>query len=105
MPRLFSYGSLQQSEVQVATFGRTLSGRRDALTGFEIASAQRAGKQLATVVRSPRGDARVAGTVFEISAGELAAADEYERADDYVRISVTLASGADAWMYVDGKRP
>jgi hypothetical protein len=29
-------------------------------------------------------------------------ADAYERADDYTRISVVLASGLDAWVYVDG---
>ena len=28
MPRVFSYGSLQQPQVQVATFGRVLEGSR-----------------------------------------------------------------------------
>jgi hypothetical protein len=35
MPRLFSYGSLQQEEVQVATFGRKLEGEKDLLVGYE----------------------------------------------------------------------
>jgi len=31
---LFSYGSLRQSEVQLAKFGRRLEGRADVLTGY-----------------------------------------------------------------------
>ena len=102
MPRLFSYGSLQQAEVQVATFGRLLDGRPDELAGFELASVQRADKRLANVVRSARRDCRVRGMVFEITEAELLAADEYERGDGYVRIAVALATG-DAWVYVDSE--
>ena len=39
------------------------------------------------------------GTVFEITAQELAAADKYE-VSDYKRVSVTLKSGLQAWVYV-----
>ncbi len=35
MPLLFSYGTLQQDDVQLATFGRLLSGTADALVGYE----------------------------------------------------------------------
>jgi gamma-glutamylcyclotransferase (GGCT)/AIG2-like uncharacterized protein YtfP len=42
----------------------------------------------------------VAGTVLAISAAELEAADAYE-VDDYVRVSVTLKSGNQAWVYVE----
>jgi hypothetical protein len=31
---LFSYGTLQQDDVQLATFGRRLEGRADALPGY-----------------------------------------------------------------------
>jgi gamma-glutamylcyclotransferase (GGCT)/AIG2-like uncharacterized protein YtfP len=41
----------------------------------------------------------VPGTVFEISAAELAAADEYE-VDDYRRVLVPLDTGKQAWVYV-----
>jgi len=37
--------------------------------------------------------------VFELSSGELAAADDYEAAD-YARVRVTLESGRQAWVYV-----
>jgi hypothetical protein len=48
-----------------------------------------------------RADAAVEGTVFAISAAELAAADDYE-VDDYVRVAVPLRSGGRAWVYVFG---
>jgi gamma-glutamylcyclotransferase (GGCT)/AIG2-like uncharacterized protein YtfP len=103
MPRLFSYGSLRESRVQLATFGRLLLGQPDELVGFELGHAPRADKQLANVIRNGRSDSRVPGMAFEVSDVELLAADEYERADDYVRRAVSLASGADAWVYVDSK--
>ena len=37
---LFSYGTLQQEEVQVATFGRRLEGRADSLAGYATASLE-----------------------------------------------------------------
>ena len=36
MPLLFSYGTLQLEAVQMATFGRQLTGTSDALRGFEL---------------------------------------------------------------------
>jgi len=101
MPLLFSYGSLQESTVQLATFGRALGGRKDELLGFELGATRRAGKLLANVTRSERDDTLVAGTVFDVTEAELLAADEYERADAYVRITASLASGLEAWVYVD----
>jgi hypothetical protein len=35
MPLLFSYGTLQQDNVQMAVFGRLLHGQKDELLGFE----------------------------------------------------------------------
>ena len=101
MPRLFSNGSLQQPAVQLATFGRELTGRRDALIGFEPHDVMHGDKQLANVVRSPRTDSRVSGTTFEVTESELTAADAYERSDAYTRIQATLASGGEAWVYVE----
>ncbi len=34
MPLLFSYGTLQNKRVQIANFGRELTGREDALPGY-----------------------------------------------------------------------
>lgn len=51
------------------------------------------------VVRTGNDADRVPGMVFAITPAELAAADKYEVAD-YERVAVTLASGAQAWVYV-----
>jgi len=108
MERVFSYGTLQQENVQLATFGRLLQGAPDALVGFkqelvEITDPDvlaKSGKRFHPIVMQSRDDSdRVAGTVFEITAAELAAADEYEVAD-YERVEARLASGSTAWVYV-----
>ena len=111
MPLLFSYGTLQQVEVQRATFGRLLAGRPDALLGFEQALVlienpqviATSGKTHHPIVR-PSADAasRVPGTVFEVTDAEILSADRYEVAA-YRRIAVSLASGAQAWVYVDAR--
>lgn len=105
---LFSYGTLRQREVQLATFGRALAGRPDAIIGYELDHVTitdphvvaTSGSDRHPILRpSDAHDASVAGTVFEISTEELAAADDYE-VDDYCRISVPLRSGPHAWVYV-----
>jgi hypothetical protein len=111
MPRLFSYGTLQQEAVQLATFGRRLEGVPDELVGFEagwlhiedpafVAASGRADH--AIVKYNGRNDSRVRGTVFELTAEELAAADAYEPAG-YKRVRAKLASGQDAWVYADAR--
>ena len=109
MPLLFSYGTLQQEAVQLSTFGRLLEGRPDALVGFERSLltiedpefVAASGKARHLIVKfNGRPDSRVDGTVFEVSEGELAQADQYEPAG-YDRISTTLSSGKQAWVYAD----
>ena len=105
---LFSYGTLQLPEVQRATFGREVPGRRDAIVGYDLDQVTisdphviaTSGSGRHPILRpTDRADAHVDGMVFEISETELAAADEYE-VDDYRRIAVPLRSGATAWVYV-----
>jgi gamma-glutamylcyclotransferase (GGCT)/AIG2-like uncharacterized protein YtfP len=57
----------------------------------------------ASVTCNGRDDSRVSGTVFEITDVELAAADRYEQRAAYKRIAATLASGKQAWVYVDAR--
>ena len=94
--------------MQISTFGRLLRGRTDALPRFEQAWVRIEDPQVvaatgkthyANVVSSDSQDSRVAGTVFEITDAELAAADEYERPAGYERMTATLASGTRAWVY------
>ena len=105
---LFSYGTLRQRGVQLATFGRELDGYVDAVVGYELDYVTiddpqviaTSGSNRHPILRpTDRPDAHVDGTVFAISEAELAAADEYE-VDDYRRISVPLRSGPHAWVYV-----
>lgn len=105
---LFSYGTLQQSEVQSAVFGRLLDGSADALPGFrqtpfEILDPEViriSGKRFHTMVQGTSNpNDEVQGTVFSISPAELAAADAYE-VSDYRRVRVRLRSGREAWVYV-----
>lgn len=104
---LFSYGTLQQDEVQQASFGRLLKGTPDALPGWKQEMVEitdpdvlaKSGKRFHPIVMQGEPQDRVPGTVFEITAEELAAADRYEVAD-YKRVSAELASGLTAWVYV-----
>jgi uridine kinase len=106
--QLFSYGTLQQPEVQLSSFGRLLAGTPDALPGYQTgwvtitdpAVIEASGSDRHPVVRpSVRPSDVVSGTVFTLTATELAAADTYE-VEDYRRVPVTLESGRDAWVYL-----
>jgi hypothetical protein len=105
---LFSYGTLQDKSVQVANFGRELAGRPDSILGYaqsfvviddpEVLAMS--GKTRHPIVQpSSNPQLEVLGTVFEITAQELLAADEYE-VSHYKRISASLKSGSQAWVYV-----
>ncbi|HEY2780163.1 MAG TPA: gamma-glutamylcyclotransferase family protein [Steroidobacteraceae bacterium] len=117
MPLLFSYGTLQQEEVQLAIFDRKLRGDQDELVGYEQAQLliedpaviATSGKTHHSIVRPSRDPlSRIKGTVYEISPAELQRADLYEVAA-YKRAAAKLASGREAWVYVDarvlGERP
>ena len=113
MPLLFSYGTLQQENVQLSTLGRRLSGQPDELLGFEESSVKIEDPQVvattgkthhANVKFNGHENSRVPGTVFEITDAELASVDEYEAAFSYERVAAMLASGRQAWVYVHGQR-
>jgi Gamma-glutamyl cyclotransferase, AIG2-like len=110
MPILFSYGTLQQEDVQLSTFGRLLHGQPDELPGFEPSAVRiddpqvvaKTGKtHYANIISSAQADSRVSGTVFEVTDLELAAADRYEQAAGFKRIKAALASGKQGWVYVE----
>ena len=112
MPLLFSYGTLQQENVQLSTFGRLLQGQSDELPGFEQSLVRIEDPQVvatsgkthyANVTFSGGSDTRVSGTVFDITDAELAAADQYEQLAAYKRVAATLASGKQAWVYADAR--
>ncbi|MHC3000476.1 UDP-N-acetylmuramate--alanine ligase [Microbacterium sp. HJ5] len=108
MHLLFSYGTLQHPEVQLDTFGRLLEADDDVLPGYTVDYAEiedprvvdLSGLAVHPIVRatgSPRD--KVVGKVLRVTDDELDASDEYEVAL-YRRVSVVLASGRTAWVYV-----
>ncbi|HYW32143.1 MAG TPA: gamma-glutamylcyclotransferase [Gemmatimonas sp.] len=109
--RLFSYGTLQRDEVQMATFGRLLAGVTDGLPCFAHAAlpiddpeVRRTLGQSHYAIARFTGDPVdvVPGVVFHLTAAELESADAYE-VEPYIRVRVTLISGTLAWTYVDGR--
>jgi len=114
MPLLFSYGTLQQDDIQLATYGRRLDGHRDALVGFQAALVKIGDPDLVArlgkthhhnVTPSDDPGSRVFGMVFEITDAELTRTDDYEAEFDYERVVASLASGGQAWVYVHVARP
>jgi hypothetical protein len=108
---LFSYGTLQLEAVQMATFGRRLAGKGDALRGFELISLKIedptvvaiSGKAHHTMAKfTGRASDVIPGVVFEVSPGEIQHADKYEVAA-VKRVAVVLQSGVRAWAYVDAR--
>ena len=97
--------------VQMATFGRRLTGPRDALPGFELVSLQIedpavvaiSGKAQHTMAKfTGRVSDVVSGTVFAVTRQEVLNADGYE-VPAVKRVAVVLQSGTRAWAYVDAR--
>jgi len=111
MELLFSYGTLQQENVQIANFGRELMGKADALPNYRVGKIRitdqrvlrESGKAFHPIL-AYTGDPKdqVTGTVFELTAKELLQADDYE-VDDYQRIRAILKSGRSCWIYAAAK--
>lgn len=104
---LFSYGTLRQPEVQRAVFGRELASEPDALPGFVVDHVlitdpdvvATSGSDRHPILRRRDGAPPIPGAALAIGEADLAPADAYE-AEDYRRITVTLASGRTAFVYV-----
>lgn len=108
MESLFTYGTLQLEEVQLATFGRRLEGRRDELTGYRLVMIKIEDDDF--VAKSGAADHRnlqftgddsdlVEGMVFAVTTKELEQADTYEP-EGYARVQVQCRSGLSAWVYL-----
>jgi hypothetical protein len=106
--RLFAYGTLQSEAVQIATFGRRLEGRPDALTKHRLVMIRIADEEFISKSGSAEhrslqftgNDADVIeGTVLTLTTDELRQADAYEP-EEYERVMVQLRSGTTAWVYI-----
>lgn len=105
---LFSYGTLQNVDVQLDTFSRELAGESDSLLGYKLEILEikdcdvvkLSGKSHHPIAMATGNDVdQVDGMVFEITPEELAQSDGYE-VDDYKRVLGQLKSGKKAWVYV-----
>jgi hypothetical protein len=105
---LFSYGTLQLPQVQIANYGRRLDGSPDALVGWTLMPLtisdpdviRLSGLAVHTIARQTgRATDRIEGMVYAITRDELEATDRYE-VDAYGRICVQLESGRQAFVYV-----
>lgn len=106
---LFSYGTLQNKNVQIENYGRMLEGRSDQLKGYALSMIEitdeavvaLSGETHHPMIKETNVATDVVnGMVFEISADELKRTDAYE-VDDYKRVEVILESGKRAWVYIN----
>ena len=106
---LFSYGTLQLKEVQLANYGRELEGAPDALLGHKLIrladrdpdAVRISGAKTHMVVRATGDPAdRVAGVIYWLTSEELGETDRYE-GSDYGRTELELESGRRALVYVE----
>ena len=105
---LFSYGTLQQDNVQIENYGRLLAGVKDSLKEYKLDKLKitdakvlkASGKEYHPIaLKTNNTSDTVEGTIFEITENELIETDKYE-VSDYKRILETFTSGKKAWIYV-----
>ena len=102
MDYLFTYGTLQDHQVQQYIFGRILVGKSDSLLGFK--SLQNAVyDRYPLVVRTFDPKNLVEGKVYEVSEADLLKADIYETTA-YKREKFHLVSGIQAWVYIENSK-
>lgn len=111
MELLFSYGTLQQEDVQIANFGRKLDGKPDILQKYIVGTVRitdervlrESGKEIHPILAfTGQTSDEVSGTVYELTMDELLKADDYE-VKEYARTKAILKSGAECWIYSAAK--
>ncbi|MDA6070846.1 gamma-glutamylcyclotransferase [Flavobacterium sp. AC] len=108
MLNLFSYGTLQKEQVQMETFGRLLTGKKETLLGYALKMVEitdhevlrKSGQKFHPIIDFTGNlNDKVEGMLFKISETEILNADKYE-VDDYKRIEVEFQSGEKGFIYV-----
>lgn len=107
MPKLFSYGTLQDPQVQLATFRRLLNGSPEVLSGYKLSLIKitdpeiikTSGKEFhPTLIFSDSETDEVKGMLFDVTEAELLDCDGYEK--QYKRTLVKFKSGLQGFVYV-----
>jgi len=105
---LFTYGTLQNPDVQLDTFGRLIDSEPEVLAGYTVDYVEipdprvvaLSGESVHPIVRETGNPLdKVTGAVLWVTEEEITAADEYEVAL-YRRAAVMLESGRRAWVYL-----
>lgn len=102
MEYLFTYGTLQDPQVQEYIFGRFLKGMPDALLGFKKMENAVYGRY-PLVLQTNNYQDKVNGQVYEVTEDDLKKADIYETSA-YKRKKFPLESGGTAWVYVENSK-
>jgi gamma-glutamylcyclotransferase (GGCT)/AIG2-like uncharacterized protein YtfP len=92
MEKLFVYGTLQNTDIQLRLVGRTITGVPDTLRGFRSHILMHYPTAL------PDAAGEISGQVMDVTLDEIVAFDAYETSA-YLRVRVLLESGIEAWMY------
>ncbi|RIV48536.1 gamma-glutamylcyclotransferase [Flagellimonas taeanensis] len=99
---LFTYGTLQEKQVQQDVFGHLVEGHPDALLGFKKMENAVYG-QYPLVMRTADAKDKVKGTVYKVTITDLEKADVYE-SNAYKRVKFPLESGLEAWVYIENSQ-
>lgn len=102
MIKLFTYGTLQQTDVQEELFGRRLVGTPETLVGYALEEIQIEEEfgliDYEILVETGNPTDTINGIVYEVTQKELNQADLYEGMN-YKRVEVHLQSDQKAWAY------
>jgi gamma-glutamylcyclotransferase (GGCT)/AIG2-like uncharacterized protein YtfP len=102
MQKLFSYGSLQNEEVQEDLFGRLIQGTPETLIGYELNEIQIEEEfgivHYPIIMKTDNLNDTISGMVYDVTLIELHQADLYE-GKHYKRVEVILQSNQKAWAY------
>ncbi len=106
--RLFTFGTLQDPDIQRAVFGTVIEGTKDVLEGYIIDHIEyreqddnllSGPRRYLAIEPSENSSEFIPGIVIELTEDQLDRADAYE-GPAYARIKVVLASGRMSWVYV-----
>ena len=102
MQKLFSYGTLQDTDVQENLFGRILQGTPEILIGYELSEIQIEEEfglvHYPIIMETEDSNDTISGILYQVSMNDLHQADLYE-GKHYKRIEVQLQSNQKAWAY------
>jgi gamma-glutamylcyclotransferase (GGCT)/AIG2-like uncharacterized protein YtfP len=102
MQKLFTYGTLQDKDIQENLFGRTLQGTPETLIGYELNEIQIEEEfgivHYPIIMETNNSNDTIGGILYEVTMNDLHQADLYEGLH-YKRVEVQLQSNQKAWAY------